>query len=73
LIAAAIFFFDGSSGFMNLTTLLNKLIEIERAIGTETDLAIRKKMQDVEDYVLEMQREKASKLRNEQGHHRFAF
>jgi hypothetical protein len=57
---------------MNLTTLLDKLIEIERAIGTETDAVIRRKMQDVEDYVLELQKEKASRLRNEHGH-RFAF
>lgn len=57
---------------MNLTTLLNKLIEIERSIGIESDSAIRMKMQDVEDYVLELQRETASKLKNEHRH-RFAF
>jgi hypothetical protein len=66
------FLFPRRSGVMNLTTLLNKLIEIEQAIGTETDSVIRRKMQDAEDYVLEMQKEKASKIKGEHRH-RFAF
>ncbi len=54
---------------MNLTTLLNMLLAIERGIGTESDAAIRTKIQDVESYVLEMQKEKASKLLSELRHH----
>lgn len=54
---------------MNLTTLLKKLIEIERSIGVETDAVIRVKMQDVQDYVLQMQKENASRLQNKHKHH----
>lgn len=53
---------------MDLTTLLRKLIEIEQSVGNDTDAAIRKKMRDLEDYVLEMQKEKTSK-RAEHKHH----
>jgi hypothetical protein len=54
---------------MNLTILLKKLIEIERSIGVETDAVIRRKVQDVQDDVLQMQKERASKLQKEHRHH----
>lgn len=54
---------------MNLTSLLKKLIEIERSIGVETDAVIRRKVQDVQDDVLQMQKELASKPRQELRHH----
>jgi hypothetical protein len=50
---------------MNLANLLEKLIEIELSIGVDSDYVVRKKMQDVQDYVLLMQRERALKLLNE--------
>lgn len=43
---------------MNLTTLLTKLLEIEQSIGTDSAPVLRKKMQDAENYLLELQKEK---------------
>lgn len=53
---------------MNLADLLEKLIEIELSIGVDSDSVVRRKMQDVQDYVLQMQKELAARLLNE---HRF--
>jgi hypothetical protein len=53
---------------MNFTTLLVKLIQIEQAVGVETNAAIRRKMQDVQDDVLQMQKEMASELHDERSH-----
>lgn len=54
---------------MNLRTLLQKLIEIEQSVGVDTNNVIRMKMQDVEDDVLQMQKETALRLRNEHSPH----
>jgi hypothetical protein len=53
---------------MNFTALLVKLIQIEQAVGVETNAAIRRKMQDVQDDVLQMQKEMASDLQDERSH-----
>jgi len=50
---------------MNSSVLLEKLIQIERSIGTETNFTVRGLVQDAQDYVLGMQREKVEKLRKE--------
>ncbi len=50
---------------MNLANLLEKLIEIELCIGVDSDSAVRRKMQDVQDYVLQMQKERALRLQSE--------
>jgi hypothetical protein len=47
---------------MNLVALLEKLLEIELSIGKESDLVIRRKMQDAQEYVLQMQKERAARL-----------
>jgi hypothetical protein len=47
---------------MTLASLLEKLIEIELSVGVDSDAAIRRKMQDAQDYVLQMQKERALKL-----------
>ena len=50
---------------MNTTILLQKLIDIEKSIGKETDRAILEKIFDAENCVLEMQREMIESLRKE--------
>jgi len=44
---------------MNTTVLLAKLIDIERFVGVEPDAEIRRKVIDIEEYVLRMQSESA--------------
>jgi hypothetical protein len=44
--------------------LLEKLFDIERSIGVETNATIRNKIIDIEEYVLSMQRERAENLRS---------
>jgi len=48
---------------MNTTVLLEKLIQIERSIGVETNFAVRSLVQDAQDYLLGMQRERVEHLR----------
>jgi hypothetical protein len=50
---------------LNTTILLQKLIDIEKSIGKETDRAILEKIFDAENCVLEMQREMIESLRKE--------
>ena len=54
---------------MNLTTLLVKLIDIEQSLGVESNAAVRRKMQDLQDDVLQIQKEMASELRQEHNHY----
>jgi hypothetical protein len=48
---------------MTITTLLDKLIDIESSLGVESNLTIRKRIIDAQDYALGMQREMAEILR----------
>jgi hypothetical protein len=48
---------------MNTTVLLEKLIDIERFVGVEPDAEIRRKVIDIEEYVLRMQSELAEEPR----------
>jgi hypothetical protein len=48
---------------MNTTVLLEKLIDIERFVGVAPDGEIRRKVIDIEEYVLRMQSESADGLR----------
>jgi hypothetical protein len=49
---------------MNTTVLLEKLIDVERFVGVEPDGEIRRKVIDIEEYVLRMQSEPAEEPRN---------
>ncbi len=53
---------------MNMITLLEKLIAIERAIGVEDQIMLRRRLLDAQDYVLEMQKELAENRRKEPMH-----
>jgi len=53
---------------MNTTVLLQKLIEIERSIGVETNATIRNQVLDLQDYVLEMQKQTLENLRKQPRH-----
>jgi CYTH domain-containing protein len=55
---------------MNFTSLLKMLIELEQAIGVESETAIRIRIQDVENAVLNTQKERVERLRA--GHGSFA-
>jgi hypothetical protein len=48
----------GGQAVMNLTTLLNKLLEIEQSIGIDPAPILRQKMQDAEEYLLEIQKQR---------------
>jgi hypothetical protein len=48
---------------MYTTELLQKLFDIERSIGIETNATIRNKVIEVEEWVLLMQRERAEDFR----------
>ena len=54
---------------MNITGLLQKLFEIERSIGSETNAAILNQVLDAENCLLEMQREMIESLRNHPRDH----
>ncbi len=55
---------------MNYTTLLKMLIELEKAIGTEPELSIRARIQELENLVLDTQKKRIEELRME--HRNFA-
>ena len=55
----------------NMNTLLDKLIEIERSIGVETDSTLRNLVIDAQDCVLGMQKQAVENLRKSPA--RFAF
>jgi hypothetical protein len=42
---------------MSITVLLAKLIEVERSIGVDSETILRKKLYEVEDYALQIQKE----------------
>jgi hypothetical protein len=46
----------------SITTLLKKLIDVEKSIGVESNFVVRRKMHEAEDYALELQREMAQSL-----------
>jgi len=50
---------------MNFTNFLKMLIELEHAIGVESETAIRIRIQDIEDAVLNSQKERVAMLRAE--------
>jgi hypothetical protein len=47
---------------MNITVLLAKLIEVERSIGVESEIMLRNRLYEVEDYALQMQKEMVERL-----------
>ena len=51
----------------NIPSLVEKLIDVERSIGRESDAAIRRKIQDAEDYAIQVQKELAEKLLKDRG------
>jgi hypothetical protein len=52
---------------MNTLSLLQQLFDIERSIGVETSDALRIRVQNVENSVIQMQKELAENLRKESG------
>lgn len=54
---------------MNSSILLQKLIDIERSIGVETDSTVRHKVLDAEDCLLRMQGELLGQLRTSEAIH----
>jgi hypothetical protein len=58
------FFLKGGSPQMNtsMTELLRKLIDVEKAIGVESNYVLRRKMHEAEDYALELQKDIAESL-----------
>ena len=48
---------------MDTTVLLEKLIDIERYIGVEPDAVIRRKVIDIEDYILTTHEEAIESIR----------
>ncbi|MGD0913813.1 MAG: hypothetical protein ABR928_18100 [Terracidiphilus sp.] len=48
---------------MTVTALIDKLIDIERSLGVESNSSVRERIIDVEDYALGMQREIGEILR----------
>jgi hypothetical protein len=53
---------------MSIPVLLKKLIDIEQSIGVVPNEMVRRQIQDVQDYALQIQKEIAEKLRGEHGH-----
>jgi hypothetical protein len=47
---------------MGSNLLLDQLLEIERSIGVASNAALRKKVQDAEDSVLQMRKQNAEDL-----------
>jgi hypothetical protein len=43
---------------MHVSVLLEKLLDVQRSVGTETDTVIQHKLMDVQDYVLAMGEER---------------
>ncbi len=50
---------------MNFTALLKMLIELENAIGAESELSIRARIQQIEYLVLDTQKQRVEQLRLE--------
>jgi hypothetical protein len=48
----------------SMTTLLHKLLELEKSIGVESNYVLRTRMHEVEDYALQVQKELAQNLRH---------
>lgn len=48
---------------MNFNVLLQKLVDVERSIGVESEIAVRQKVQDAEECLLRLQGEYVSHLR----------
>jgi hypothetical protein len=48
---------------MNMRMLIDKLTDIQLSIGVEEDLSIRNKVIDIQDCLLQMQRERADSFR----------
>jgi hypothetical protein len=49
----------------NTTLLLDKLTQIERAVGVETNITVRLMILEAQDCLLEMQKAKAERLHRE--------
>lgn len=61
---------------LNSDMLLQKLIDLERSIGVETNGALRGKVLDAQECLLRMQGERVQHLRTQVAHndsHRFAL
>jgi hypothetical protein len=52
---------------MNSTVLLQKLLAIERSVGVASNSALRNRLQEAQDYVLQMQRERVEGFWKEPG------
>jgi hypothetical protein len=53
---------------VNVTILLQKLIDIERSIGTDSDSVILDKVFDAENCLLQMQSEMIESFRHQPNH-----
>ena len=53
---------------VSVTVLIDKLTNLERCVGVESDFAIRKRVIEAQDYALLIQREVAETLRGRSGH-----
>ena len=53
---------------MNIKTLIDKLTDIELSIGVQNNTTVRDKVIDVQDCLLQMQRERAEPLRMRSRH-----
>jgi hypothetical protein len=47
---------------MSITVLLKKLIEVEQSIGVDSATELRMKIQEAQDYALQMQKERVEHL-----------
>lgn len=52
---------------MNACVLLEKLIDIERSIGVETETSLHRKVIEAQEYLLEMQREMAEGMQHKEA------
>lgn len=53
---------------MNSSQLLNKLTEIERAIGVVDTLSLRRMIVEAQDYILQTQKETIQELRQKRAY-----
>jgi len=54
---------------MNFTILLKMLLELEQAIGVESEMSIKSRIQDIESRVLATQKESIEQFRNVKHRH----
>jgi hypothetical protein len=52
---------------MSITVLLKKLIEVEQSVGVDTEAVLRMKIQEAQDYALQIQKETVESLLQRSG------